>query len=415
LTSINGDSIVSLDEQGMLLRWRIDWEGQRAQTMVFPQAKATAVTLSSDGQTVATAQAGHVELWDARYGVFRGRLPAGAEPIVDLAFAPLPKDDTVRLVSCSADGELRNWTGAELAEQPVLYVGGVVQAATFVPGGGRLCACAHERGLVLLDVLRQRTRLRLFTESPVTSLDAVPISGGSLLAVGLWNGQCVVWQLEQGRIQRLASQQVAGSASVRAVSLSPIAPLLAAVTGRGALHVLGLEGELGESLSVDGRWLRCAHFSPDGSWLAAGADNGQIHRWQHQGSSWAERPPIDAHQAEVLDVRWLAAGQLVSIGGDDQLKLWDVATGQPLAQATHSNLRGLAVSPPWLTTAGIDAIRVWRFADGQLQPHGPSLPQPARLITAIALSPNGQQLLAASQDRALRLWDLSGPRAGHDP
>jgi WD40 repeat protein len=102
---------------------------------------------------------------------------------------------------------------------------------------------------------------------------------------------------------------------------------------------------------------------------------------------------------------------LASASNDQTIRLWDVATGQPLSYLLTGHTLGVktvAFSPDGQTLAsGSDDadILLWDVTTGQ--PRGRPLTGHAAPVMSVAFSPDGRILASASDDQTLRLWDLS--------
>ncbi|GAB4296759.1 MAG: hypothetical protein Fur0025_34510 [Oscillatoriaceae cyanobacterium] len=104
-----------------------------------------------------------------------------------------------------------------------------------------------------------------------------------------------------------------------------------------------------------------------------------------------------------------ANGRLLALGGDKDIYLWDLTTGQFLRQLTgHTSwVYSLSFSPDGQTLAsGSDdnTVRLWDVATGrelrQLTGHTSS-------VYSVSFSPDGQTLASGSDDNTVRLWDVA--------
>jgi WD40 repeat protein len=88
---------------------------------------------------------------------------------------------------------------------------------------------------------------------------------------------------------------------------------------------------IGLRLTQDGDPVNAVTFSPDGAYLAAGSENGQLYFWQTENEALLQR--LDGHPNGVLSLQFSPDGSLLaSAGKDGQVLLWDVTTGRQLGQ-----------------------------------------------------------------------------------
>jgi nucleoside phosphorylase len=127
----------------------------------------------------------------------------------------------------------------------------------------------------------------------------------------------------------------------------------------------------------------------------------------------ATRQPIATWQAGDHRVRACAVTpdgeRVVSASWDHTLKVWDLATGQPVATLKgHDHwVRACAVTPDgrYVVSASLDTtLKVWDLATGHpvatLRGH-------AARVNACAVTPDGRRVVSASDDNTLKVWDLA--------
>jgi WD40 repeat protein len=92
--------------------------------------------------------------------------------------------------------------------------------------------------------------------------------------------------------------------------------------------------------------------------------------------------------------RWIASGSW-----DEEVRLWDAATGEACAVLSHPSLvRTLAFSPDgtWLVTGGDDfPLRIWDVATAHVRK---DIPGPTRSVRNVAVSPDEARIAATGYD-----------------
>ncbi|KAJ9108607.1 hypothetical protein QFC19_002324 [Naganishia cerealis] len=169
-------------------------------------------------------------------------------------------------------------------------------------------------------------------------------------------------------------------------------------------------------------YIRSICFSPDGKYLATGAEDRQIRIWDI--SKKRIKHLLVGHNQEIYSLDFSRDGQfLVSGSGDKSARIWDITSGHCVfdlriedtvvgenGQPIDAGITSVALSPDSrLVAAGsLDTIvRVWDTRTGQqverLRGHKDS-------VYSVAFSPDGNQLVSGSLDKSLRVWDLRQTR-----
>jgi len=149
-------------------------------------------------------------------------------------------------------------------------------------------------------------------------------------------------------------------------------------------------------------------FSPDDKTLAIFAHSGAvlwdwrrqaiIHQWPVRSSWWGRH-----------DIAFFPDGRRLAIGGVDELKIVDVVTGHIVHQqpARDEDTR-LAISPDSRYVAigsGFEMTEIGLLNTTSWEQE-PPLKGHSAWVTSLTFTPDGKQLISASADQTLRVWDM---------
>lgn len=226
-----------------------------------------------------------------------------------------------------------------------------------------------------------------------------------------------IWDGNSGKLLQTIA------ADIRAIGFSPDGSLLAGGTEDGMTRVWSVSNgsELCAVRSTNSP-INCLSFSssrtvrseaPDAAntegWLlATGDDDGLIALWD-----LTDRVPLAycrGSQHQVYSLAFSPDGMLLASGGRGEVRLWDVATGRLLLTLRGGDyLTGLAFAPDGRTLATSTAspadpcITLWRLEFGGA---GRKYLGLAGQVSHVVFSRNGRYLAALSHNWRVAVWDL---------
>ncbi len=158
-------------------------------------------------------------------------------------------------------------------------------------------------------------------------------------------------------------------------------------------------------------------FSADGKWLASAGEDGKI--IVSDSANGRQRYTLNGADDGVLSLAFSPDGTTLasSASGLRSVCLWDLASQSKRREIDLYQVMSLSFSPngKLLATARTDAIELWDAKSGE--PVGQAMF--ASTPFAIAFSPDGNKIAAATYDGKILLWDvdtqsvLESPKQGH--
>ncbi len=307
------------------------------------------------------------------------------------------------LASGGRDGVVRLWdVGA--SQEPGIFHGPIVWAMAFSTDSRYLVTGGRQKVAKLWDIKTQQA-LRSF-EGHTDEIYAVKFSpDGQRLATASNDKTAKLWDVETGQELLTLNGHTEG---IWSMAFSPDGKHLA--TGSWDKTVRLWDALSGRELFVIRNHtdeINDVKFSLDGRRLATASRDKTVKLWD---IAKREETYTLAHQTAIEAIAFSPDGKsLATAGGDAMVRLWDLSKGEVsmILKGHHSEVRHLLFSPDGrrLITGGYDnTVKIWEISTGQellSRRH-------RRLITSLAISPDGRTLASAESDY-VAMWFTGDP------
>ncbi|KAI9832066.1 MAG: general transcription repressor [Phylliscum demangeonii] len=169
------------------------------------------------------------------------------------------------------------------------------------------------------------------------------------------------------------------------------------------------------SVEKDGDlYIRSVCFSPDGRYLATGAEDKLIRVWDI--ASRSIKHTFAGHEQDIYSLDYSRTGRHIASGsGDRTVRLWDVDAGQNvLTFSIEDGVTTVAISPDgrYVAAGSLDkSVRVWDASTGLVVERLDGADGHRDSVYSVSFAPNGRDIVSGSLDKSIKLWELP-PRAG---
>jgi eukaryotic-like serine/threonine-protein kinase len=387
------------------------------------------VAFSLNGRRLASAgEDKTVRLWDTTTGQEVLGLRGHTDRCGCVAFSP----DGQRLASASADGTIRIWDATPLREdergQETLTFkehSDEIRSVAFSPNDQRIASAGSDGLVKVWDAQTGRVSSEFSGHAEFGGIRAVvfcaawhpqghTIASASLDTVKVWDART------ERTVFALPAAQGKIPLPFAAVAFSPDGSYL--VTGKqdGAVEIWdAATSQTVGTLDTHKGPVRGVVFSKDGRHLISASSDGIVKLWDAKrldkqyldGTPEPRIPPIRARVAGPgLSVAFSPDGRRLATGGDqDTVKIWDVENGRELdtLRGHTGEVYALAFSPDgrWIASGGGDSIvKVWDSHTGTLDR---SFRGHTGLVSSLAFSPDGGRLVSGSRDHTVKVWDVT--------
>lgn len=303
-----------------------------------------------------------------------------------------------------------DFTNSDLSQSVFSEAYDCIHSVAFSPDGGLIATSESSGNIRLWRSLSNEQPLTFEKkhDDQVWSIAFNP-NGNQLASAGQDRTVCL-WDVESGQHIRTFQHRDAGI--VRSVAFHPNKKTLASGGEECCVRLWDVESGECCGCSATDSPVYFVTFSPDGSLLATGLQNGKIFVWD--AIKGEHIYALDKHTDVVYSVSFSPDGtKLASGSADGSICIWDVKTGElaQISEGYKTRIRSIAFSPDGekLVLGGDDrAIRLWNIQTRQtqiMQSNGHT-----SRVRSVAFSPDGQTIVSGSDDHSIKFWDTNDTR-----
>ncbi|KAG0213925.1 hypothetical protein BGX31_001181 [Mortierella sp. GBA43] len=378
-----------------------NWE--QVMTLVGHTNEVRCVMYSPTGGQIASGSCdGTARLWDVGTGACQQVIEESSD-VSCVAYSP--REDQIALGNYDSELKLMDLATGEFLFTLTGHDDGVACAA-YSPQGDKIGSGSFDYTIRLWDTRTGNcTHIVVGHDNYVWSLAFSPSGDQFVSASYDWTVR--IWDTESGARRHILAGH---SDAVSGVAYSPKGDHVASCSYDGTVRIWDVEtGAVVQTFTGHGSSVRSVVYSPQGNHVASGSEDKTVRLWDV--SVEASRFSTSHRNTAEFKVEWTPkADQFVSYSGST-IRLLSVDTGacQKTLHGHSTAISSLAISPQGNTIVAHDnhrAVLLWNVDSGASQPfftaEGPTYINPL-----FAFSPQGNTIACAGSNMKLQLWDVA--------
>ena len=395
-------------------------DGSAPERTINHGSKVIAAAADAGARRLATlGEDGKIKLWEFASGKALGDLQTGADRALELANAErsLKAAQAVLEVRKKQSAEAEKKVNEEIEKSKQAVAAEATALAEFEKKQAALAAADEARARIDREVAARGAAKHPELANAKAEAKKLADEAGKKTAERD-TAKRALSNASRNRELALRFSKRAGEA--RAAAVDALAEAEADHKAQEAAHAEAKK--LAEAAKVGAKFKALA-FSPDGRWLVAGAEDGQLFAWgARDGKQVGE---IGKCATAISSVQFLAEGDLVAAGDGKTARVWESRPAWSLVRTIGDGkdvsvfagrVSGLAFSPGGeilATGSGVPSrsgdLRLWDVREAKLLHEVKDAHSDA--IADVAFSPDGEAVATAGMDRLARVFSVADASA----
>jgi len=405
-----GNILFSCSDNGDVLRW--DVPTRMLMDTPYSDAYYTALCMAFalDGSAVALgiARSKVVHVWDAEFKSEIGPVIKTDVPPNSITFS----SDCQSLFTAGANGvTLWNWrSGQKLST----VLSNSVNSISCSTDGLHITSISDDRNIYIWNAkISQHSSQTLHAHNGGVNAVALSIDGCTIASASE-DGTVGLWSVQSG--ESALPPLLGHGGAVNSVVISPDGRLVISALANRTIRIWDIETgtPVGEPLSGHVDSINALAFSPDGAWLASAASDNSVSFWRisTDGPSMEALGPLLADY-ELHSLAYSPDGMLIAAGDSNgDIWVWPTTQGKDHKRRLVGSkneavrIRSVAFTPDgnFIVAAFQSRIGAWhaRTQDSEtaweLQGHSG--------VLTVQFSPSGQHIVSGADDGSVCIWDM---------